>query len=38
MDPIITMNGIVKVFPPNVVALDDVSTDFRAGEIHAIVG
>ena len=38
MDPIIAMNGIVKVFPPNVVALDDVSTDFRAGEIHAIVG
>ncbi len=38
MDPIIEMNGIVKVFPPNVVALDDVSTSFRAGEIHAIVG
>ena len=38
MDAIIEMNGIVKVFPPNVVALDDVSTTFRAGEIHAIVG
>ena len=38
MDTIIEMNSIVKVFPPNVVALDDVSTTFRAGEIHAIVG
>ena len=29
---------MVKVFPPNVVALDQVSVDFRQGEIHAIVG
>ncbi len=38
MDNIIEMTGIVKVFPPNVVALDNVSAGFRKGEIHAIVG
>lgn len=38
MNPIITLHNIVKVYPPNVVALDKVSVDFRAGEIHAIVG
>jgi simple sugar transport system ATP-binding protein len=38
MDNIIEMKNVVKVFPPNVVALDDVSTTFRKGEIHAIVG
>jgi general nucleoside transport system ATP-binding protein len=38
MDTIIEMKDIIKVFPPNVVALDTVSTDFRKGEIHAIVG
>ncbi len=38
MKTIIEMQGVVKVFPPNVVALDDVSVDFREGEIHAIVG
>jgi simple sugar transport system ATP-binding protein len=38
METLIEMKNIVKVFPPNVVALDDVSTDFRKGEIHAIVG
>lgn len=32
------MEGIVKVFPPDVVALDDVSIDLRSGEIHAVVG
>lgn len=32
------MQNIVKVYPPNVVALDNVSVDFRAGEIHAVVG
>jgi simple sugar transport system ATP-binding protein len=35
---IIDMNNIVKVFPPNVVALDTVSVGFREGEIHAVVG
>jgi len=34
----IDMNNIVKVFPPNVVALDNVSADFSEGEIHAVVG
>ena len=38
MPTIIEMNNIVKVFPPNVVALDDVSVDFNEGEIHALVG
>lgn len=32
------MKNIVKVFPPNVVALDDVTVAFEDGEIHAIVG
>jgi simple sugar transport system ATP-binding protein len=32
------MKNIIKVFPPNVVALDSVSADFMQGEIHAIVG
>jgi len=36
--PIIEMKNIIKVFPPNVVALDSVSADFMQGEIHAIVG
>jgi ABC-type uncharacterized transport systems, ATPase components len=38
MDTIIEMKDIVKVFPPNVVALDAVTTEFHKGEIHAIVG
>ena len=36
--PIIEMKNIIKVFPPNVIALDSVSADFYQGEIHAIVG
>ena len=32
------MKNIIKVFPPDVVALDSVSADFYQGEIHAIVG
>jgi len=35
---LIRMQNIVKVFPPNVVALDDVSVTFHEGDIHAIVG
>ena len=35
---IIEMKNMVKVFPPNVVALDNVSVTFREGEIHAVVG
>lgn len=38
MNTLIEMRNIVKVYPPNVVALDDVSVDFRQGEIHSIVG
>jgi len=38
VDNIIEMNQIVKVFPPSLIALDDVSVTFRKGEIHAIVG
>lgn len=36
--PLIEMQHIVKVFPPDVVALNDVTVAFRQGEIHAIVG
>ncbi|HOP01562.1 MAG TPA: ATP-binding cassette domain-containing protein, partial [Flexilinea sp.] len=35
---LIEINHLVKIFPPNVVALNDVSVDFQEGEIHAIVG
>ncbi len=38
METIIEMKDIIKVFPPNVVALDNVSVEFRKGEIHAIIG
>lgn len=38
MQVLIEMKDIIKVFPPNVVAVDQVSTNFRKGEIHAIVG
>jgi simple sugar transport system ATP-binding protein len=38
MENLIEMTDIIKVFPPNVVALDQVSADFRRGEIHAIIG
>lgn len=38
MDDVIKMKQIVKVFPPNLVALDNVNVSFRKGEIHAIVG
>ena len=38
MGDIIEMKGIVKIFPPSLVALDDVNVTFREGEIHAIVG
>lgn len=38
MTDIIEMNRIVKIFPPSLVALDNVSVTFQKGEIHAIVG
>jgi simple sugar transport system ATP-binding protein len=36
--PLIEMQHMVKVFPPDVVALNDVTVAFKQGEIHAIVG
>ncbi len=38
MDNIIRMEKIVKVFPPDVIALDSVSVEFIKGELHAVVG
>ena len=38
MGDIIEMKRIVKIFPPSLVALDDVSVNFRESEIHATVG
>jgi general nucleoside transport system ATP-binding protein len=35
---LITFKNIVKVYPPNVVALDNVSVGIHQGEIHAVVG
>lgn len=37
-ESIIEMQDIIKVYPPDVLALDHVTTEFRQGEIHAIVG
>lgn len=38
VENLIEMQNIVKVFPPSLVALDNVTVEFRKGEIHAIVG
>ena len=38
MQDLIQMTDIVKVYPPNVVAVDNVSVSFNKGEIHAVVG
>lgn len=38
MEDIIEMNHIIKLFPPSLIALDDVSVTLKKGEIHAIVG
>jgi len=38
MEDFISLEHIVKVYPPNVLAVDDVSVGFRKGEIHSIVG
>ncbi len=37
-DVLIDLQHITKVFPPDTVALSDVSVSFVAGEIHALVG
>jgi len=38
VNELIRLESIVKVYPPNVVAVDDVTVSFQKGEIHAIVG
>jgi simple sugar transport system ATP-binding protein len=38
MADLISLRNIVKVYPPNITAVDNLSVDFRGGEIHAIVG
>ena len=38
MESLIEMKSILKVFPPGLVALDNITTEFQKGEIHAIVG
>lgn len=38
MAAIVEMKQMVKIFPPSLVALDDVSVTFLEGEIHAIIG
>ncbi len=38
MEDFISLEHIVKVYPPNVLAVDNVSVGFRKGEIHSIVG
>jgi general nucleoside transport system ATP-binding protein len=38
MEDLIEMRHIIKVYPPSVTAVDNVSVSFRAGEIHAVVG
>ncbi|MDO9099379.1 MAG: ABC transporter ATP-binding protein [Caldisericota bacterium] len=35
---LIDLQRITKVFPPDTIALDNVSVSFEAGEIHALVG
>lgn len=36
--PLIEMRGIVKVFPPALLALDRVDLAIREGEIHSVIG
>jgi ABC-type uncharacterized transport system ATPase subunit len=37
-DVLIDLQHITKVFPPDTIALSNVSVSFEAGEIHALVG
>ena len=38
MNDFISLEHLVKVYPPSVLAVDNVSVGFRKGEIHSIVG
>lgn len=38
MATVIATDSLTKVFPPSVIALDAVSVNFAAGEVHAVVG
>ncbi|MGO8694937.1 MAG: ABC transporter ATP-binding protein [Rectinemataceae bacterium] len=38
MDDLIELRDVVKVYPPDVLAVDHVSVTFRKGEIHSVVG
>ncbi len=38
MSELIEIRNLVKIFPPNVIALNDVSVYFHEGEIHALIG
>ncbi len=38
MDDFISLEHMVKVYPPRVLAVDNVSVGFQKGEIHSIVG
>ncbi len=38
MEDFISLEHIVKVYPPSLLAVDNVSVGFRKGEIHSIVG
>lgn len=36
--PDVRMSGVVKVYPPDVLALDNVDVHIRPGSIHSIIG
>jgi simple sugar transport system ATP-binding protein len=38
MLPLVQLSGIVKRFPPDILANDSISLDIAAGEIHALLG
>lgn len=35
---LVSMEDIVKIFPPSIIALDKVSIEIKKGEIHSIIG
>ena len=37
-DDVLVVRNARKVFPPNVVALEDASLNVRRGEVHCLVG